>query len=378
MADVGNATSVGTKAASSAVSRLSVTAAICTRARPEQLQHALGSLGAQQVEPSEILVIDNAPPDEGTRDLIVRTFPAARYVVEPILGLDFARNRALVEASGQVIGFLDDDAVASPSWVATIRDAFERDPALGVCTGRVEALELRTAGQRLFEANGGYGRGDRRIRLPADAGRRLHGLPAPLIAWAVSVGNGTSLAVRRDFAQRLGGFDEALDLGDVLPGGGDLDMIWRMLQAGHAHAYEPDALVWHEHRHGVSDAVDQIAGHQRALVAFLVKSVHQASGRTRAEIFAFLCWRLLKPSARLAQRLTGHDPLPVSALLRVWKECWAGLAAYGSAQRTALRRRLAHEPRRSTVPTPDRGDRAVRLETDRRRAPAMGTGPLES
>lgn len=354
--------------------RLRVTVAICTRARPEQLRRALESLGAQRVPPSEILVIDNAPEVEETRNAIARTCSSARYVVEPILGLDFARNRALTEAGGHIVAFLDDDAVASSSWVGSIRDVFERDPAVGVCTGRVEPLELRTAGQRLFEANGGYGRGTQRIRLPADAGRRLRAFRAPLIAWAVSIGNGTSLAVRRDYAQRLAGFDEALDLGDVLPGGGDLDMMWRMLQAGHALVYEPDALAWHEHRHAVSDAVAQIAGHQRALVAFLVKSIHQASGgRTRAEVFAFLCWRLLKPGARLARRLTGHDPLPASALLRVWRECWAGLAAYGSARRTAVRRRTpaGTRVRRSAVPA------AADLSTTERLNTEPGTGHRE-
>jgi hypothetical protein len=84
-------------------------------------------------------------------------------------------------------------------------------------TGRVEALTLETEAQRLFEANGGFGRGLERVRLPEDARRPLHGRRAPLIAWAVSVGSGCSLAVRRELALGLGGFDEALDLGEVLP-----------------------------------------------------------------------------------------------------------------------------------------------------------------
>ena len=332
----------GVGLAGPATGGVSVTAAICTRARPQQFARALESLCAQRVPASEILVIDNAPLDDAAERAVARVCPTARYVVEPVPGLDFARNRALAEASGDIVAFLDDDVVASPGWVGAIRAAFESAPALGVCTGRVEALSTRTAGQRLFEANGGYGRGDRRIRLPADARRRLHGFPAPLVAWAVSVGSGASLAVRRDYARQLGGFDEALDLGDVLPGGGDLDIIWRMLRAGHEVVYEPDALAWHEHRESVSSAVEQIAGHQRALLAFLTKSIRRASGRTRAELLLFLCWRLLKPGVRLAARSVGRDPLPVRALLRVWAECWAGLAAYGRAQRIALRRRLEH------------------------------------
>lgn len=351
MAGDGRATRAGTPPAGAAVGELRLTAAICTRGRPEQLGRALESLCVQRVGPSEILVIDNAPQDDAAERTVARVCPAARYVVEPVPGLDFARNRALAEADGDIVAFLDDDAVASPGWVEAIRAAFENSSALGVCTGRVEPLAVRTAGQRLFEANGGYGRGTRRIRLPADARRRLHGLPAPLIAWAVSVGNGASLAVRRDDARRLGGFDEALDLGHLLPGGGDLDMMWRMIQAGHELIYEPAALAWHEHRHSVSDAVEQIAGHQRALLAFLTKSVQQASGRTRAELLAFLCWRLLKPGVRLAARGIGRDPLPARALLRVWKECWAGLTAYGRARRTAARRRIEHGRHHPAAPS---------------------------
>jgi len=130
------------------VGELRLTAAICTRGRPEQLGRALESLCVQRVGPSEILVIDNAPQDDAAERTVARVCPAARYVVEPAPGLDFARNRALAEADGDIVAFLDDDAVASPGWAEAIRAAFENSSALGVCTGRVEPLAVRTAGQR--------------------------------------------------------------------------------------------------------------------------------------------------------------------------------------------------------------------------------------
>ncbi|MEP7176632.1 MAG: glycosyltransferase, partial [Gemmatimonadales bacterium] len=68
---------------------------------------------AQRPAVAEILVVDNAPPDDATQDLVAR-YPSVRYVREPIQGLDFARNRALASASGEVVAFLDDDAVAEP------------------------------------------------------------------------------------------------------------------------------------------------------------------------------------------------------------------------------------------------------------------------
>ncbi len=326
---------------SEAASRLAVTAAICTRDRPEQLRRALRSLAHQTVAPAEVLVVDNAPRDDATAQLVADAFPSVRYLREPIPGLDFARSRALKAATSPLVAFLDDDAVADPEWIAAFSAIFADFPRAGACTGRVEGLSVATEAQRVVEANGGYDRGDERVRLPADAGRRLHGRRAPLIAWAVSVGSGCSLAVRRALALELGGFDEALDMGAALPGGGDHDMLWRMLAAGAEVIYEPAARARHEHRSEITAAYDQIVGHQRALVAMLTKAAAAARGTARLSILAFLGWRLVKPGVRLARRAMGHDPLPARVLVRMWWHCWLGLGAYPRARRLAQARRAA-------------------------------------
>ena len=319
------------------------TAVVCTRHRPEQLRRALASLLQQTESAIEILAIDNAPESVETRKLIEQEFPSVRYVREPRQGLDFARNRALREAHGRVVAFLDDDAVAHRTWIRNLRRTFRESAKVGLCTGPVEALDLRAPGQRLFEANGGFSRGMQRIRLPRDAMRPLHGYRAPLIAWAVSIGCGTNYAVRREVALQLGGFDEALDLGDVLPGGGDHDLLWRMLQAGYDVIYEPEAMVWHEHRASEADALRQIVGHQRALMAMLVKSFRQARGRMRWSVLAFLLWRLLKPGMRLIRRTLGRDPVPAASLFRMWWHCLFGLTAYHTAQAIARERRTGRQ-----------------------------------
>jgi GT2 family glycosyltransferase len=318
-----------------------VSVAICTRDRGPALGRALAALAVQSTPPVEILVVDNAPSDWATRDLVRERFPAARYVLEPVRGLDFARNRALREATGRIVAFVDDDAVVDREWVAAIHDVFERSPRVAVCTGRVEALEIVNEAQRLFEANGGFSRGSHAVRLPADARRPLHGRRAPLIAWAVSVGCGCSYAVRRDVALALGGFDDVLELGHAPQGGGDHDLLWRALAAGYEVAYEPRALAWHEHRSELSAVRRQLAYHQRALVAFLAKSVVEARGRARLPLLGFLAWRLVKPGVRLARRAIGRDPLPAPLLARMWWNCWLGLGAYPYAR--ALERRRAAE-----------------------------------
>jgi GT2 family glycosyltransferase len=312
---------------------LRIAAAVCTRARPEQLRRALESLLAQTPPLAEILVVDNARRDEPTAEHITRAFEGVRYLRTVRGGLDVARNIALRSTDADVVAFLDDDANADPAWAANLLRAFEEQP-VAACTGRVAALTLEHPGQLLFEANGGFARGDERIELPRDARRRrLHGQRAPLIAWAVSIGSGCSFAVRREVALAIGGFDERLDDGEMLPGGGDHDMLWRLLGIGCRVVYEPEALAWHEHRTTEHDAIAQIAGHQRALAAFLVKSLSKASLREAPPIAAFLVWRLIKPGLRLLRCAVGRDVLPARALLAIWAECWRGVLAYPRVER---------------------------------------------
>ena len=318
---------------------LDLTAAVCTRDRPEQLARALESLSAQSPGPAEILVIDNAPVDDSTARMVAERFPDVRYLREPVPGLDFARNHALHASTYPVLAFLDDDAVAAPEWAQAFSRVFEADASVAIATGRVEPWVVETPGQLLFEANGGFGRGDERVRLPDDAGRLLHGRRAPLIAWAISVGCGCSYAVRRTVALELGGFDEALDLGSPLAGGGDHDLLWRALEAGWRVEYRPDALAWHEHRREIAAVHRQIIGHQRAVLAFLGKHVVRTPVMRCVPLLAYVSWRLVKPGVRLIRRGLGRDPLPVTVLLRMWWNCWIGLSAYPVARVVARNRK---------------------------------------
>ncbi len=315
-----------------------VTVAVCTRDRPDKLERLLRSLLQQRREPRAVLVVDNAPSSDAT-ERVVRQFPGVSYVREAIPGLDFARNRALQESDSEIVAYVDDDAVVAEDWVEAIAAVFDESPAIGVCTGKVDALTTATEGARLFEASGGFGRGDQRLHLPPGAGARPPGLRKPLAAWAFSVGAGVSLAVRRRFALELGGFDEALDLGAVLPGGGDCDMLWRMLEAGHQVVYEPRVRAWHEHRADRRGAEQQILGHGRATVATLTKFVAVAPWHRKPPALAFLAWRLVKPVVRLVRRIVGRDPLPASLLARMVVDCWRGLLAYPQGLRLATSRR---------------------------------------
>lgn len=311
---------------------LRVTVAICTRDRERQLARALRSLGPVMKEGHEVIIVDNASVSGRTRELVENVFPQARYVREPREGLDFARNRAVQETETEIIAFLDDDAVAEHNWLAALVDAFRCDHLLALCFGRVEALNEDTSGARLFEANGGFGRGDQPIELPGDKPVIFGIIPVPLIANIVKVGSGCSMAVRRSALATIGGFDNALDLGNSLAGGGDLDIIWRFLYTDFHVRYEPASRARHEHRADPVAATRQIIEHNRSLIATLTKALRHLPSRNKPAVLVFLAWRLLKPSIRIMTRIAGRDPLAVRTLLLLWWGCWRGLVAYPAAQ----------------------------------------------
>lgn len=316
-----------------------VSVAVCTRDRSDDLARLLPSIRDQDLVPHEVLVVENGSTG-AVEPFVRRHLPDATYLREERVGLDFARNRALWAATGDVLAFLDDDTVADAGWVRAVAEGFAGVPEVGALTGLILPLELETRGQRLFEANGGFGRGFRRRVLPGEE-KRLLGLRVPLAAVVIGAGSGCNMALRTGLFRELGGFDEALDTGRPLPGGGDLDALYRVMHAGHHLVYEPRAIVRHRHRQSDAELVTQLTGHHRSFTAFLVKLLLREPGIARVENALFLIWRLSKNGLRLIRRVVGRDPLPATVLARMFASSVVGLGSYhASLRRTARDRSL--------------------------------------
>jgi len=124
---------------------MKVTVAICTHNRAKDTAEAIGSVLVQDFDKKEleIVVVDNGSTDETAETvngLRQRHGERIRYVFEPKLGLSTARNRAIREAKGDLILFLDDDALAGSQWARHIVDVFARDPAIGCVGGKIDPL----------------------------------------------------------------------------------------------------------------------------------------------------------------------------------------------------------------------------------------------
>jgi O-antigen biosynthesis protein len=220
------------------------TVAVCTRDNTSLLDSCLESLNCIDYPNLDILVIDNAPGSDSTERLVRSKYRNMRYICEHRPGLDWARNRAIQEAKGEVIAYTDDDVVVDRSWISALADLFSENPEVKAVTGLVVPYELETGAQELFEEYGGFGRGFERKWVRADPGVRS----ATLYGGSGKFGTGANMAFRRSLFDAIGCFDPALDVGTVTNGGGDLDIFFRVLKEGYTLVYEPCAIVRHRHR----------------------------------------------------------------------------------------------------------------------------------
>lgn len=311
-----------------------ITIAICTHNRPAQLQRCLASLESQITGQSEVLVIDSAPSDTATQT-VART-AGVRYIATTRPGLDVARNLALYAAKGEIIAFIDDDAVAAPDWIEMLLASFT-DLSVSFVTGRVLPLELRTPAQHYFEEHFSFDRGPEPLRFMM--GDRRPWFPI----YPSHLGTGCNMAFRREVFDVVRPFDEALDAGTPTGGGGDIDIFRRLLRAGFVAAYNPAALVYHEHRLNANESRAQFWAYGKTFTALLAKNILVEHDRV-GEALHLCLYRFWQQGRWLARRLIKGRGLPGHLILIETLGHLAGPAALLHSLRHVQSERLRYLP----------------------------------
>ena len=175
----------------------STSVVIATRSRPQLLDRCLRGILAQDTQPLEVLVVDNSSGDDDTRSAALAH--GAGYVVEPAEGLAIARNRGAHESTGEVVAYIDDDAVPEPEWLSALLPEF-LDPLVGAVAGRILELDSETRPRVIF---GGSTRVVFDRSSPDWFERANFG----------GVGQGSNMAIRRNVLRTWPGFDERLGRG---------------------------------------------------------------------------------------------------------------------------------------------------------------------
>jgi len=147
-------------------------------------------------------------------------------------GLSYSRNIGITHATGDIIAFIDDDAIPDPEWAETIIHTFNDDD-VGAVTGEV---------------------------IPLWEHEEMSWFPKEL-HWMISCsyimtpdqkeeverGFGTNMAFKRDLLDDAGMFDTNLGIkGTNWVGGEDTDMFLSIKEAGKKVIFNPDARVLHK------------------------------------------------------------------------------------------------------------------------------------
>ncbi len=304
---------------------------IPTLNRAKSLHDTLDGLRRQTFAHFEVIVV-NGPSTDGTRELLAG-LEDVRVVENRERNLSRSRNLGVAAAAGDVVAFIDDDAIPESRWLEQLVAPLELDPRLAATGGLVlDNSGVRVQWRHLVSSRAGEQDFD---QVPP-----LERFVAPGADPFLYVAGGCS-AFRRAALVEIGGFDEEIEYNFD-----ETEACLRLLDAGW-RLESLDAAVVH-HRF--------LPSHQRSSVAFTdpfyeVKNrvyfglANGTRGRASWEVLASVNLFLsrLKAGARDAAAHGRLDPVDLAHYL--------GRADAGF--HSGLQRGLRARRRGVAVPAPD-------------------------
>jgi GT2 family glycosyltransferase len=216
----------------------SLSVVVASHGRPGALRRCLIALGQSSLPRLEVVVVADKSGLE-----VVAHLPNAdriRTVLQADPNLSQARNDGVARAAGDIVAFVDDDAVPEPTWATAVVTAFAASPALSAVTGPVlgrNGISLQW-GPTAVDRQGRDMALEDVTALPEGTVLKLHG---------------TNMAMRRTVLEALGGFDPAFRY--YLE---DTDFSRRLGDAGHGTEWVDRAQVHHEFAASTRRTTDRV------------------------------------------------------------------------------------------------------------------------
>lgn len=207
----------------------SVSVVICTWNRADHLESCLEQLRRRRYPKMEVIVV-NGPSTDHTERVLERFRPEIKLCRNPAPNLCISRNLGIQAAAGDVIAFLDDDAMAHPDWLWEALAAFD-DPL----TAAVGGQTLRLFDEMVEFSNGLLT--DTAYPWPVQPHPGNHHTGAGEL-WNTVTGN--NCLFRRSALISVGGFDERIAYSHD-----EADVVLRFARRGFRTRHRPLALVHH-------------------------------------------------------------------------------------------------------------------------------------
>jgi mycofactocin glycosyltransferase len=199
----------------------SVTIIIPVRDRARELDACLRAIGAI----ARVIVVDDGSSDPGAVANVCLSHGVKLLRLPHGRGPSAARNAALAHARTDLVAFVDSDTVPEQGWLEALTRHFA-DPSVGAVAPRIRPLANGTSLLERYAA----------VRSPLDMG--------PHDALVIPYGRvpyvPTATLVVRRAALTAGAFDEELHCGE------DVDLVWRLHDAGWRVRYDASATVRHD------------------------------------------------------------------------------------------------------------------------------------
>lgn len=212
---------------------LSFSIVINTYNRAHTLRSCLESLRYLRHSNFEVIVI-NGPSTDGT-DAILKDFESEIRIGScPETNLSKSRNVGIAMAMGDIVCFIDDDAVPEPDWLNQLEGGYS-DPEVGAVGGFIRdhtgvAFQSKVLVCDRFGDSNSFSTSDAAGVLEMPYSNRFFSL------------TGTNCSFRRSLLLQIGGFDEEyvyfLD---------ETDVIIRVVDSGYRVRYIPDAEIHHKY-----------------------------------------------------------------------------------------------------------------------------------
>lgn len=209
-----------------------VSVVICTYNRADGLRATLECLRQQRSTQFEVVVV-NGPSTDHTRAVLGDFGAAIRVVANPLANLSISRNLGIRAAAGDLIAFIDDDALPEPSWLEQIVPAFDDPEVAGV--GGIVMDHTGMSPQYLYSAATRFGEPVYSEQVPFDPFCVPGTATFPYL-------QGTNAVFRRDVLARVGLFDETFDF--YLD---ETDLCCRIVDAGFVLRQVDNAVVHHKY-----------------------------------------------------------------------------------------------------------------------------------
>jgi GT2 family glycosyltransferase len=229
-----------------------VSVVVCSYNGGKTLEQCIRSLQALDYPDYEVIVVDDGSTDD--TPAILSRHPGVRAVRQANQGLSAARNGGLRAATGAVVAYTDSDCFADPDWLTHLVYQLGRSGAAAVGGPNLTPEDGRLA-----------------ACVAAAPGQPAHVLESDQVAEHIP---GCNMAFRREPLEAINGFDP-----QYRKAGDDVDVCWRIQQAGYWITFAPGAFVWHHRRQNPRAYLRQQAGYGEAEALLRFKHPDKFNGR---------------------------------------------------------------------------------------------------